>query len=216
VKRAEFDARNQNPGVGLGANNMPSELKRVDGGIASHEPDHGPFNRRFKFAKSNDFEIDSRRSKPGAGGDDQVGDFLASPLGDKPIDRLRGQAWRLSLVFAHARAGRGKIAAGVKPLIVERFVETELGGTKSRPATSYVRARNHSLEKKPRAPIRHHALGKLYERGMDLMVGSGDAEAVQIGVAHKLGAHGLTSELKSVATKTLDDGDQAAEFVLHE
>jgi hypothetical protein len=43
---------------------------------------------------------------------------------------------------------------------------------------SYVRSRSHSLEKKPRAPIRHHALGELDERGMNVIIGSGDAEAV--------------------------------------
>jgi hypothetical protein len=186
VKRAEFDAHNQNPGVRGRPNDVPRELKRVDGRIASHESDHRPFNRMFEVTKSYDFEIDAWGDKPGAGGNDQVGDFIASLLVDKPIDRRRGQPWRFSVVFAHTRAGRGKIAAGVKPLIVERFIEPRLGGTERRPATSYMRARSHSLEKKPRASILHHALGELDERGMDVVIGSGDADAVEIGVAHEL------------------------------
>src|ERR1700722_12018894 len=186
MKRAEFDAHDQNPGVGLRANNMPSELKRVDGRIASHESDHRPLNRMFEVAASNDFEIDSRRSKPGAGRDDQVRDFVASFLRDELINGLRGQGWRLSVVFTHTRAGRGEAAASVKPLVVERFIEPGLGRTERRPATSYVRARSHSLEKKPRASILHHALGELDKPGMDVVIGSGDADAVEIGVAHEL------------------------------
>ena len=178
VKRAEFDAHNQNPGVGLRANNVPSELKRVDGRIASHESDHRPLNRMFELATSNDFEIDARRSKPGTGGDDQVGDFLAPFLRDELIDRLRRQGWRFSVVFTHTRAGRREVPASVKPLIVERFIEPGLGRTERRPATSYISARSHSLEKKSRASILHHALGEFDERGMDVIIGSGDAEAV--------------------------------------
>ena len=107
-----------------------------------------------------------------------MGDFLADFLGDQPIDGLRGQGRRFSVVSTHTRAGRGKIAAGVKPLIVERFIEASLGGTQRRPATSYVRSHSHSLEKKPRASILHHALGELDERAMNVIIGSGDAEAV--------------------------------------
>lgn len=157
---------------------MPCELERIDGRIASHESYHRPLNRIFEVAKSNDFEIDAWRSKAGAGGNDEMGDFLAPFQADKLINRLGGQAWRFSVVFTHARAGRGKIAAGVKPLIVERFIEPGHGGPERRPATLYVSSRSHSLEKKPRASVLHHALGKIDERGMDLMVGSGDGEAV--------------------------------------
>lgn len=178
VKRAEFDAHNQNPGVGLRANNMPSELERVDSRIASHESDHRPLNRIFEIAQPNDFEIDAWRRKPSAGRNDQVGDFLARRLGDELIDRLRCQARRFVVVLTHTSSGRGKIAAGVKSLRVERFIEAGLGRTKCRPATAYVRSRRHSLEKKPRASVLRHALGKFDERGMNLMVWSGDAEAV--------------------------------------
>ena len=97
---------------------------------------------------------------------------------DKPIDRLRRQAWRFLVVFSHSRSGRGKIAGDIKSVIVERFIEAGLGWTERRPATSYVRSGSHSLKEKPRAPVLYHAVGKTHERCMDVVVGSGDAEAV--------------------------------------
>ena len=42
----------------------------------------------------------------------EVGDFLVDLLSDQPIDGLRGQGPRFSVVSTHTRAGRGKIADG--------------------------------------------------------------------------------------------------------
>jgi hypothetical protein len=165
---------------------MPCELERVNGRVAAHESYHRALNRIFEIAQPDDFEIDAWSRKPGARGNDQVGDFLVRRLREEPIDRLRCQARRFFVVFAHAGSCRRKIVDGVKSLIVERFIEAGLGGTQRRPAASNVRSSSHSFEKKPGASILYHAVGKTDERGMDVVVGGGNAEAVQIGVAHKL------------------------------
>ena len=155
---------------------MACELERVYGRIAAHEPYNRTLDRTFEIAQPNDFEIDARRRKSGAGGHDQVGDFLV-PV-DKPIDRLRRKARRFLVVFSHSCSGRGKVAGDIKSVIVERFIEAGLGWTERRPATPYVRSGSHSLKEKPRAPVLYHAVGKPHERCMDVVVGSGDAETV--------------------------------------
>src|ERR1700737_3832546 len=48
----------------LGANDVASELERIDGGIAAHESDHGTFDRARKPEALDEFEIGPGGEKP--------------------------------------------------------------------------------------------------------------------------------------------------------
>src|ERR1019366_6158225 len=94
MQRAEFEIKNQNLGSRFRADDVVRRLESVNGGIATHEADHGSFDRGGKAKMTYYFEIQAWRVESGARRDNHMRDPLPFFQGQSElVQRAVRQLW---------------------------------------------------------------------------------------------------------------------------
>src|SRR6185437_6200598 len=108
MKRAKFQAEDEHSGVFNRSYDVVRGLERIDGCVAAHESDHGALYRRIELQVCDHVEIEARRIKPGARGDQDVGDGAALLLAEvELVERASRQPRSVALECLHAAGGWG-------------------------------------------------------------------------------------------------------------
>ena len=75
----KLDRHHQHPRAGLASGRYGGRAaQRGDRGVAAHEPDQRPLDRRARPSPRGDDLVDARGDEPGAAGDDEMGDAARS------------------------------------------------------------------------------------------------------------------------------------------
>src|SRR3954452_11744776 len=146
MQGAKLEVDNKHSRGSLGANDVVRELERIDGGIATHESDHGTFDRARKPAALEQFEIEAGRGETGATGYQQMGDAVTLRSELQTIDRGLRQRRRVLFEQPHARRRVGESAAPVEAFRVEAIAFRHIAWRETRVPVLDPRLGGHALE----------------------------------------------------------------------
>ena len=179
VEGRKLDGDDQNPGGGLGADDMVSEAERRNRGVAAHESDQGPLDIPRQAELGGDHLVDSRSDEAGATRDDEMGD--SGEIGGiaKPRDGVEGQLRRGFAIDPHSRGG-GRKPAMIESARLDRRAAGR-GRRKHRPAMLDPRAFGHPVEHFASARIPDPALRPVDEGAVHVVAGHLLADGVDVG-----------------------------------
>jgi hypothetical protein len=184
VEGAELEIDHQNLRGRLGANDVMRSLQGVDGGRASHEPDHRAFDGGIQSQAFHELLIEPRCGEAGAGCHHHVSDGRALFVDIEGLDGALRELHRVGFEPSHASGRAGKLSGPVESVAIGRDLAF-VAGFKGRVTVFDFSALGHAPHEKLGLSIGEELIDETDEGLVDIVLGYGRTNPVDVRNRHK-------------------------------